>query len=157
MSKHLPLGSALTALRAGLCLAACAGLAACETAPPPSVGIAALMERPGEHALAAGLVDYDDGAFDRAETDFRNAVARGLKDPVDVSVAYKHLAFIACAFNRPMECEANFRSAFAANADFHLTETEIGHPVWGPVYRRVAAAQAPAAAPGAPGSAAPTR
>ena len=153
MSKALPVGSALTALRAALCVAACACLAACETVPPPTVGIAALMERPAEHALAAGLVDYDDGAFDRAEADFHNAVTRGLKDPVDISVAYKHLAFIACAFNRPMECEADFRSAFAANPDFHLTEAEIGHPVWGPVYRRVAAA----VAPGAPGSAAPAR
>jgi hypothetical protein len=54
-------------------------------------------------------------------------------------VAYKHLAFIACAFNRPAECEADFRSAFAADPGFRLTDAEIGHPIWGPVYRRVAA------------------
>lgn len=134
------------AIRAALLAGLCGALAACETAPPPTVSIVGLLERPGEHALVAGLIDYDDGAFDRAEKNFRSAVTHGLLDSRDTAVAYKHLAFIACAFSHLLECEADFRSAFAADPQFHLTAAEIGHPVWGPVYRRVAAAQPSAAA-----------
>jgi len=128
--------------RAPLLAWLCCTLGACETAPPPPPSIVSLMERPGEHALAVGLIDYDAGAFDRAETDFRSAVAHGLQSPSDAAVAYKHLAFIACAFSHLLECEADFRSAFAADPQFRLSDAEIGHPVWGPVYRRVAAAVA---------------
>jgi Tfp pilus assembly protein PilF len=117
-------------------------LGACASAPPPPASVSTLLERPAERALAAGLVDYDDGAFDRAQTDFETAVKQGLRDPHDNSVAHKHLAFIACAFNHPAECEAQFRSAFAADPGFRLSDSEIGHPIWGPVYRRVAAARA---------------
>jgi len=119
-------------------------LGACQTPPPPPPSVATLLEQPAERALAAGLVDYDDGAFDRAQTDFETAVKQGLHDPHDAGVAHKHLAFIACAFNHPAECEAHFRSAFAADPAFHLSDAEIGHPIWGPVYRRVAAARTPA-------------
>jgi Tfp pilus assembly protein PilF len=125
-------------------LALCTGglLAACQSPPPPPASVASLLERPAEHALAAGLVDYDDGAFDRAQTDFESALKSGLRDAHDAAVAHKHLAFIACAFNRPADCESQFRAAFAADPGFHLSESEIGHPIWGPVYRRIAAAQA---------------
>ena len=123
----------LPAAIAGACLAGCA------TPEPASVSVAELLQRPAEHALAAGLQSYEAGAFEPAERDFRDAIKRGLRDPRDTAVAYKHLAFIACAFNRLAECEANFRSAFAADPNFQLSAAEIGHPIWGPVYRQVAA------------------
>jgi Tfp pilus assembly protein PilF len=116
-------------------------LAACETAPPPTVSVAALAQRPGEHALLEGLRNYESGAFEQAEGNFRAALSQGLQDRRDTAIAFKHLAFIACAFNRLNECESNFRSAFAADPNFRLSDAEIGHPIWGPVYRRVAAAQ----------------
>jgi hypothetical protein len=129
-------------LRAALTAGVALLVGACQTAPPPPPpSVASLLERPAERALAAGLVDYDDGAFDRAQTDFETAVKQGLRDPHDAGVAHKHLAFIACAFNHPAECEAHFRSAFAADPAFRLSDAEIGHPIWGPVYRRVAAAR----------------
>jgi len=118
-------------------LVACVG--ACATPEPTSVSVAELMQRPAEHALVAGLRNYEDGAFVAAERDLRDALSKGLRDPRDTAVAYKHLAFIACAFNRLSECEANFRAAFAADPDFRLSAAEIGHPIWGPVYRQVAA------------------
>jgi hypothetical protein len=128
-----------------LVLGAAALLAACAAPEPPTVSVAELARRPGEHALLEGLRKYDSGAFAPAEEDFRSALHQGLGDRRDTAVAYKHLAFIACAFNRPVECEADFRSAFAADPGFRLTDAEIGHPIWGPVYRRVAAAQPPPA------------
>jgi hypothetical protein len=126
--------------------AAGAWLAGCESLrppppppPPPTVSIAALYQRPPERALINGLRFYEEGAFDKAESSFRSALLQGLRDRRDAAVAYKYLAFIACAFNRIGECEQNFRSAFASNPEFALTDAEIGHPIWGPVYRRVEA------------------
>jgi Tfp pilus assembly protein PilF len=121
-------------------------LAGCQTPPPPPPppSIATLLEQPAERALAAGLVDYDAGAFERAQADFETAVRQRLRDPHDAAVAHKYLAFIACAFNRPADCETQFQSAFASDPRFHLSEAEVGHPIWGPVYRRVATARAAA-------------
>jgi len=119
---------------------AAALLAACET-EAPSASVAELAQHPGEHALLDGLHDYEAGAFAKAEENFKSALHLGLRDRRDAAAAHKHLAFIACAFNRMAECEASFRSAFNADPGFRLSDAEIGHPVWGPVYRRVAAGQ----------------
>lgn len=131
-----------------VCVAALSALAGCATPPPPppppappTISIARLYERPAERALLNGLRFYEEGQHERAEALFRRALADGLRDPHDVAIAYKHLAFIACAYNRPGECESAFRNAFAADPGFRLTDAEIGHPLWGPVYQRVAAAQ----------------
>jgi hypothetical protein len=35
------------------------------------------------------------------------------------------------------ECEASFRAARQADPTFALSKSEAGHPVWGPVYKRV--------------------
>jgi len=121
-------------------------VAACATTPPPpppaTVSIARLYEQPAERAFLDAMRLYEDGQHERAETMFRRALSDGLADRHDVAMANKHLAFIACAYNRPVECETAFRAAFAADPQFRLTDAEVGHPVWGPVYRRVAAEQA---------------
>ena len=117
-------------------------------APPPTISIARLYEQPAERAFVNGMRYYEEGQYERAETLLKRAITEGLRDSHDVSIAQKHLAFIACAYNRPTDCEAAFRAAFAADPSFRLTEAESGHPLWGPVYQRVAAEQVkvPAAA-----------
>ncbi|MCS6944541.1 MAG: TssQ family T6SS-associated lipoprotein [Sutterellaceae bacterium] len=124
-------------------VAALSLLAACESLPPspiaPTASIAALYQRPAERALIDGLRHYEDGQFARAEESLRSALALGLADPRDVATARKYLAFLACAFKRLAECAQQFRAAFAADPNFALSERESGHPIWGPVYRRVAA------------------
>lgn len=126
-------------------LALSALLAGCETfapAPPPAApatdSIALLYQRPAERALINGLRAYEEGSFERAEQSFRTALLQQLRDPRDTAIAHKYLAFIACAFNRLAECEQQFRNAIATDPKFLLTDAEIGHPIWGPVYRRVA-------------------
>jgi hypothetical protein len=109
--------------------------------PPPSPSIIALYQQPAERALIDGIKLYEDAAFERSEATLRQALREGLADKRDRAVAYKYLAFITCAFNRPAECEACFVEAFAADPGVRLDDKEIGHPLWGPVYRRVAAAQ----------------
>ena len=99
---------------------------------------------PGEftqRAFINGMRFYEDGQYERAEVMLRRALSEGLRDRNDVAVANKHLAFIACAYDRPAECESAFRAAFAADPTFKLTDAEVGHPLWGPVYKRVAAEQ----------------
>jgi hypothetical protein len=109
--------------------------------PPPPPSIVALYQQPAERALIDGIRLYEEAAFDRAEAALRLALREGLADGRDRAVAYKYLAFITCAFNRTVECETCFTEAFAADPAFRLDDKEIGHPTWGPVYRRVAAAQ----------------
>jgi Tfp pilus assembly protein PilF len=125
---------------AALLLAGCQSMAPAPV-PPATESIALLYARPAERALINGLRAYEEGAFERAEQSFRTAVLQNLRDRRDLAVAHKYLAFIACAFNRISECEREFRNAFGADPNFVLTDAEIGHPVWGPVYRRVAAAR----------------
>ena len=115
-------------------------LAACGSAPPappPAVGLAELMERPAERALIDGIRAYDDGQYVQAEASLRKALDGGLRSPRDQASAHKLLAFITCTSNRLAECEAAFRAARAADPSFALSRSEAGHPLWGPIYRKV--------------------
>ncbi len=131
--------SAASRLRLALALACAAIVPACEPTPA-TTSIAELYQRPAERALVDGIRLYDGGEFERAEATLRAAVAANLTDRRDQAIAYKYLAFIACAFNRGTECALDFTNAFKADPGFRLNEAEIGHPLWGPVYRRVAQA-----------------
>jgi hypothetical protein len=106
-------------------------------APPAPVGVVDLSARPAEKALMAGLKAYDDAQYGSAERQFRDALAAGLAAPRDRAEAHKRLAFIHCAAARLVECEAEFRHARAADPAFALDAAEAGHPVWGPVYKRL--------------------
>jgi len=131
--------SAASMLRLAAVLACAATLQACQPAPT-TASIAELYQRPAERALVDGIRLYDQGEFERSEATLRAAVAANLADHRDEAIAYKYLAFVACAFNRGTECALDFTSAFKADPNFRLNDVEIGHPLWGPVYRRVAQA-----------------
>jgi len=132
----------LRALDAALLALSLLVVSGCETppsVPPPATeSIVSLYQRAPERALINGLRLYEDGAFDPAEQALRAALLQGLRDRRDAAVAHKYLAFIACAFSRLSECEQQFRDALAVDPDFALSDAEIGHPIWGPVYRKVA-------------------
>ena len=119
------------------CVVALAGCAAPPPVAPPPSGLAELMEKPGERALIEGIRAYDDGQYPQAEAALRKALAAGLASARDKASAHKLLAFITCTSDRPAECEAQFRSAKAADPAFALNRSEAGHPLWGPVYRKV--------------------
>jgi len=126
--------------RAAALLATAAALHGCAAPPPATTSIAELYQRPAERALIEGIRLYDSGEFERAEASLHQAIADHLADRHDVAIANKYLAFIACAFNRGTECALDFTAAFNADPNFRLSDAEIGHPLWGPVYRRVAQA-----------------
>jgi hypothetical protein len=113
-------------------------LSACVQAPPAPVGLLDVSSRPAERALLAGLKAYDDAQYEPAEGQFKQALAAGLASPKDRAEAHKRLAFIHCAAGRLAECEAEFRLARVADPAFALDRSEAGHPVWGPVYRKLA-------------------
>ena len=115
-------------------------LAGCGSAPPsapPAVGLAELMERPAERALIDGIRAYDDGQYPQAEAALRKALGAGLASPRDQATAHKLLAFITCTSERGAECESQFRAARSADPAFALGRGEAGHPLWGPVYRKL--------------------
>jgi hypothetical protein len=119
--------------RAGLAALLLALLGAC--AQP--VGLVDVAERPAEKSLLAGWRAYDDAQYPEAETDLKAALAAGLESPRDRATAHKYLAFIACTSDRAAQCESEFRLARAADPRFALSRSEAGHPVWGPVYKRI--------------------
>ena len=124
-------------LAGALASAAWLFLAACVQAPPVPVGLLDVSGRPAEKALLDGLKAYDDAQYDNAERQFRQALGLGLASAKDRAEAHKRLAFVQCASARLAECEAEFRRARAADPAFALDKAEAGHPVWGPVYRKV--------------------
>ena len=119
-----------------LVLAALAGLAGC-AAPMHSAGLSDVIERPAERALLTGIRAYDDAQYAQAERALTTALHAGLTSPKDRAGAHKLLAFIYCTSSRVRDCEAAFRAARTADPAFTLSRSEAGHPLWGPVYRRV--------------------
>ena len=112
-------------------------LTACVQAPPAPIGLVDVSERPAEKALLAGLKAYEDAQYDIAEKQFVQALVTGLASRRDRAEAHKRLAFIRCAAARIDECESEFRRARAADPAFALDRSEAGHPVWGPVYKKL--------------------
>jgi hypothetical protein len=111
--------------------------AGCMQASPPPLGLIDVTARPAERALLAGLKAYDDAQYDPADKLFREALAAGLASPRDRAEAHKRLAFIQCAAGRVGDCESEFKLARQADPKFALDKSEAGHPVWGPVYKKL--------------------
>ena len=125
-SIALALAAALTLLLVG-----------CAAPPPAPQGLTDVAERPAEKALLAGMRAYDDAQYPMAEQQLGLALKTGLVSPRDRAAAHKYLAFIYCTSERTAECEAEFRTARAADPSFALSKSEAGHPQWGPVYQRL--------------------
>jgi hypothetical protein len=118
-------------------LAAAAALLSACSMLPPATGVTDIVERPAERALLNGLRGYDEARYDDAEKQLELALKTGLASPRDRAAAHKHLAFIYCTTRRVAPCENAFRAARAADSSFALSRSEAGHPMWGPVYKRL--------------------
>jgi Tfp pilus assembly protein PilF len=112
-------------------------LAACAQEPVSPAGLMDVAERPAEKALLAGIRAYEDAQYAESEKQLTAALKVGLGSAKDRAAAQKHLAFIYCTTHRTSECEAAFRAAKQADPAFALSKSESGHPLWGPVYKRV--------------------
>jgi Tfp pilus assembly protein PilF len=128
-------------ISSGLLVLALTLLTGCVTQPQQPVGLLDVISRPAERALQSGLRAYEDAAYPEAEKQLKLAIQGGLVSPRDQAAAQKVLAFIYCTSNRIADCENAFKAARAVDPAFALTRSEAGHPVWGPVYKRVQPAQ----------------
>lgn len=128
-SLRIPLASLLLVL-----------ISACATQPPqPQIGLSDLLNRPAEKALLTGIHLYEDAQYADAEKSLSDSLEKGLLVKKDAALAYKYLAFIYCTSSRIDACKKSFRAARASDPAFMLSKSEIGHPLWGPVYRLVIA------------------
>ncbi len=105
---------------------------------PATLRTEAAQVRTGERDLAQGRRAYEDGDYRNANRLLQSALNAKLPAR-DRVIAHKYLAFIHCAQSQFEPCRAQFNSAFEANPQFELTPNEAGHPLWGPVYREIAA------------------
>ncbi|MCB1916754.1 MAG: TssQ family T6SS-associated lipoprotein [Rhodocyclaceae bacterium] len=88
-------------------------------------------------ALEQGRQRYEQGRFDQAVMWLDEALTLGLRNTEDNVEAHKLAAFIACVQSRPDDCRRHFGELLAIDPDFELARAEVGHPMWGPVFREV--------------------
>jgi len=103
---------------------------------PPAAPKAAASGK-GEQELERAVESYEEGAHKNAARQFQAALDFGLDSKADRVTAHKYLAFIVCVSGREKSCRDEFRKALDADPSFELGPAEIGHPVWGPVFRSV--------------------
>jgi Tfp pilus assembly protein PilF len=91
----------------------------------------------GEQELERAVKSYEEAAYKNAARQFQAALDFGLDAKTDQATAHKYLAFIVCVSGREKSCREEFRKALDVDPSFELGPAEIGHPVWGPVFRSV--------------------
>lgn len=111
----------------------------CASQTSRDLGIDKLAPRKAEQALNNGVRLYEDGQLKAAQASLQEALNLGLTFDSEKVSAHKYLAFIYCASNQERQCRDEFRRAFEIDPGFKLDRTEIGHPLWGPVYTGVRA------------------
>ena len=124
----------------GWLILACTFLVAgCASQTSRDIGIDKLAPRKAEQALNKGVLQYEDGDLKAALKSFQEALSLGLTFDSDKVSAHKYQSFIYCVSNQDRQCRDEFRRAFEIDPEFKLGRTEIGHPLWGPVYNSVRA------------------
>ena len=109
----------------------------CASQTARDIGIDKLAPRKAEQTLNTGVHQYEDGNLSAAQKSLQEALHLGLTFNSDQVAAHKYLAFIYCSSNQEKQCREEFRRAFEIDPNFKLAPTEVGHPVWGPIYHGV--------------------
>lgn len=125
-------------------LACCGALlmSACSTTFVRDTGLDKLAPRKAEQELSTGIRAYEDGNYKSAQGHLQGALDAGLILNSDKVVAHKYLAFVHCAHGRTAQCREEFREALELDPKFELSQTEAGHPAWGPVFKGIKAEMA---------------
>jgi Tfp pilus assembly protein PilF len=125
-------------LRLTLLLILAALLAAgCQSGPFKGVGATRYA---GNGYLEEGVQNYEEGNYKVAKRRLQFALEEGLSRPDRVK-AHKYLAFIACVSSQPLTCREEFSIALELDPKFELAPAEVGHPIWGPMFKSVKAKQ----------------
>ena len=109
-----------------------------------SVAASAPLDKAAQE-LANGIASYENGSYKASSRQLQSALTLGLEAPADQARAHKYLAFIHCVSNRQKQCRDEFSKALNADPGFNLTPAEAGHPLWGPVFRKLKAPAKPKA------------
>ncbi len=96
-----------------------------------------LPQSVGEQLLEKGVKNYEEGKYNSAAKNIQDALNAGLDHKADIAKAHKYLAFIACCSGNARRCRDEFSKAFENDRNFTLNEAEVGHPIWGPIYREI--------------------
>ncbi len=153
----------LAALAASSLLAGCSSIVSRSGTPPPPAPVttksattpvesvaparpapeppAPAAKKP-DSVLAAGVGAYDNGDYATARQKLQTVLDQAGSTTADKVTAHKVLAFMACADGKRSLCARHFRLALALDRNFNLTPAEAGHPVWGPVFKKVKAEKA---------------
>lgn len=85
--------------------------------------------------LSDGMALYNDGDYSAAIKKLGNApeIWNGHNKAIQVS-ALKYMAFSYCVTSRAQLCRQQFERALKIDPSFDLIPSEIGHPIWGPVF-----------------------
>lgn len=86
-------------------------------------------------ALKEGIAMYNDGDYNGAIKKLGNAseIWAGHNKSLQVS-ALKYMAFSYCVTSKSQLCRQQFERALKIDPSFDLLPSEIGHPIWGPVF-----------------------
>lgn len=88
-------------------------------------------------ALNEGIALYNDGDYNAAIAKLGNAPAIwGMQKKSTQLTALKYMAFSYCVSSRAAQCKQQFERALKLDPTFDLQPSEIGHPLWGPVFLR---------------------
>jgi hypothetical protein len=115
------------------------GASAPEEAKDEPSRLSLAAQAKGEQELERATRSYEEGAYRNAARQFQAALDLGLRTKADQVTAHKYLAFINCVSGREKLCRDEFRKALEVDPGFELAPAEIGHPIWGPVFRSVKA------------------
>ena len=86
-------------------------------------------------ALKEGIALYNDGDYNGAIKKLSNATEIWTSHNKSIQVsALKYLAFSYCVTSRAQLCRQQFERALKIDPGFDLLPSEIGHPIWGPVF-----------------------
>lgn len=109
--------------------------------PDPTPPAAVEKPAPGkaESSLGNGIEAYENGDYKTSQKELQSALAQGLHQRSDQIRANKYLAFIACASQQREVCKTHFLRILAINPRFNLSKAEIGHPIWGGVFKEAKA------------------
>jgi Tfp pilus assembly protein PilF len=140
MQRHRPLWPFVLAL--ALACASCSWPTVRDPGNParaatPGARPKAAASSKGEQELERAVKSYEEGAYKNAARQFQAALDLGLDMKADQATAHKYLAFITCVSGREKSCRDEFLRALYADPSFELGAAEVGHPIWGAVFRSV--------------------
>ena len=125
----------MTMKQIGVLLCAALLMTACSAPIVRDAGLDKFAPRKAEQDLSLGIRSYEDGDYRNSARLLQSALSEELLLNSDKVAAHKYLAFIYCAQSREKLCRDEFRKALALDPKFELTPAEVGHPVWGPVFK----------------------